>query len=65
MGLSLPGISNQELMSELLHLDQGVKVLLVTGHPMRGSSWMGAAEVLLKPFNTNQLLQRVRHLLDS
>lgn len=65
LGLSQPGISNQEVLNELINIDADAKVLLVSGHPLNRSFAQGASEVLLKPFNTTQLLQAVRRCLDS
>ena len=65
LGLSQPGISNQEVLNELRGIDAGAKVLLVSGHPLTRSFAQGATGVLLKPFNTTQLLQTVRRILDA
>ena len=65
LGLSQPGISNQEVLNELVGIDAGVRVLLVSGHPLTRSFAQGATDVLLKPFNTTQLLQAVRRILDA
>ena len=65
LGLSHPGISNQEVLNELINIDADARVLLVSGHPLTRSFAQGASEVLLKPFNTTQLLQAVRRCLDA
>jgi len=65
LGLSQPGISNQEVLNELINIDADAKVLLVSGHPLTRSFAQRASEVLLKPFNTTQLLQAVRRCLDA
>ena len=65
LGLSQPGVSNQEMLNELIHIDPEAKILLVSGHPLTRSFAQGAIEVLLKPFNTAQLMQAVRRSLDA
>jgi signal transduction histidine kinase len=65
LGLSQPGISNQEVLNELTSIDPDAKILLVSGHPLGRSFAQGAADVLPKPFNTSQLLQAVRRNLDT
>ena len=65
LGLSQPGVSNQEVLNELINIDTEARVLLVSGHPLTRSFAQGASEVLLKPFNTTQLLQAVRRCLDA
>ena len=65
LGLSQPGVSNQEVLNELININAEARVLLVSGHPLTHSFAQGASEVLLKPFNTTQLLQAVRRCLDA
>ncbi len=62
--LSAPGMSSQEAFAELLNIDPAAKIVVVTGHPMRGL-WKGAAEVLLKPFDTARFLHTIRRVLES
>lgn len=64
VGLSLPGMSSREVLAEILGYRSDARVLIVTGHPTAGKTYFGAAGVLLKPFNTHQLLEAVRQVLD-
>jgi len=64
LGLSLPGMSSHEVLAEIIEYRSNARVLVVTGHPTAGETYYGAAGVLLKPFNTHQLLQAARQILD-
>ena len=63
--LSPPGMSNQEVLAELLNIAPHIKVLIVTGHPMGAGLWRDAAAVLVKPFGTVRFLQAVRQALEA
>lgn len=64
LGLSLPGMSSHEALAEIHRYRADARVLVVTGHPTAGETYYGASGVLLKPFNTLQLLHAVRQVLD-
>lgn len=65
LALSSLDISSQEVLTEIRQSRPEARVLVVTGHPEWATTYQGASAVLLKPFNTTQLLQAVRQLLDA
>ncbi|MCA9690188.1 MAG: response regulator, partial [Myxococcales bacterium] len=65
----LPQMSSDEAAREVKRLKRGVRVLFMSAH---APEWLrerglidGAVETLQKPFGREQLLQRVRALLDA
>ena len=65
LALSSLDITTQEVLAEIRQSRPEARVLVVTGHPEWATTYQGASAVLLKPFNTTQLLQAVRQLLDA
>ena len=65
VALSLAGMSSQEVVTEIRGSNPRARVLVITGHPTWAKTYQGASAVLLKPFNTTQLLQAVRRLLST
>ena len=63
--LSMPDMSSEEVLGELLALHPEVRVLVVTGFTMDSTPWHGAKAVLNKPFKTYHLLRTVRQVLDA
>ena len=64
LDLSMPGVSSQELLAELLAIDAQAQVLIVTGYTTSSAAWIGARAILNKPFNSHKLLHTVRKILD-
>lgn len=64
--LAMPGMSGKELAGRLRRLRPDLAVLFVSGYPDRilGHEAEGV-ELLAKPFVTNELLERVRRILDE
>ena len=65
----MPGMSGRELADRLTATHPGIKVLFVSGYPDRGINHSGAFELdtalLEKPFSKNDLIRKVRELLDA
>ena len=65
LDVSLPAVSGAEVLAELRNRYPRVKVVICTGYSTDLSSFVGASEVIKKPFRVKHLLQSVRHVLDS
>lgn len=63
LDLSMPDISSEEVLGELLALHPAVNVLVVTGYTTDSAPWQGAKAVLNKPFKTYHLLRTIRRVL--
>jgi PAS domain S-box-containing protein len=65
----MPGMSGLELAEHIARLRPGVPVLFVSGyaeeHPESPRAPAGVRELLGKPFRPQQLVERVRQLLDA
>ncbi len=63
----LPGVSGLEVIAEVLLVDPGARVLLVTGYSgdLVTNELLQRVPLLEKPFSPEELVDRVRGLLDG
>ena len=69
LDVSMPGMGGDKCLKELIKFDPKVKVLIATGYSL-GSELSetlaaGASGYIAKPFNMNNLLHKVREVLDG
>ena len=61
--LVLPGIGGMELLQKIVQLEQGIAVILMTGHNSpelaREAIQMGAIDYFPKPFSPHKLRERI------
>ena len=61
--LVLPGIGGMELLQQIVQLEQGIAVILMTGHNSpelaREAIQMGAVDYFPKPFSPQELRERI------
>jgi CheY-like chemotaxis protein len=66
---TMPGISGEEVLQEILSIRPDARILVVSGYSERSSeerfAGKGAAGYLQKPFLPETLLEKVRALLDN
>ena len=64
----MPGMGGSKCLEELLEIDPQVQVLIASGYspdpPTRGALEIGATGFINKPYDTKQLLELVRKILD-
>ena len=69
LDIGMPGMGGHKCLQELIKLDPAVKVLLASGYSINGqvkqSLEIGAAGFVGKPYQLNDLLIRVRKILDA
>ena len=65
LDLSMPEMSGQELMAQMLDLDPEVKVIISTGYTQYQAESLGARALLPKPYGSRQALQTIRQVLDE
>jgi PAS domain S-box-containing protein len=69
LDVSMPGMGGDKCLKELVKLDPNVKVLIATGYALgkelSETLSAGAAGYIAKPFNMNNLLRKVREVLDK
>ncbi|MFO7728320.1 MAG: response regulator, partial [Desulfonatronovibrio sp.] len=69
MDLNMPGMGGRECTRQMLSIDPSVKVLVASGYSAMGhnkeASELGAKGFLSKPYQTKELLVRIRKLLDG
>lgn len=69
MDLNMPGMGGRECTRQMLSIDPSVKVLVASGYSALGHnkevSDLGAKGFLSKPYQTKELLVRIRKLLDE
>jgi CheY-like chemotaxis protein len=65
----MPQMSGIELGRRIAEADQGVKILYMTGYSkhalVEAESLNGALDILRKPFTAEQLLRKIREVLDA
>jgi RNA polymerase sigma factor (sigma-70 family) len=68
LDVRMPGMSGLELLDRLIAEDVGIPVIILTGHadvPMAVRALKGgAADFLTKPFNSQELLDRIQAALE-
>ncbi|MGD8509846.1 MAG: PAS domain S-box protein [Syntrophobacterales bacterium] len=69
LDLIMPGMGGTKCLEELLKVDPDTRVLIASGYspdgPTKGALDTGAKGFVSKPYDTSQLLQLVRKILDS
>ncbi|HZK48621.1 MAG TPA: response regulator, partial [Thermoleophilia bacterium] len=67
--LVMPGLRGEELYRRLSERRPGLRVLLMSGYPaddvVKGEIESGAVPFLAKPFTRDQLLRKVREVIES
>ena len=67
--LILPGIGGMELLQQIVQLERGIAVILMTGYyspeGAREAIKMGAADYFPKPFSPNKLRERVELIVED
>ncbi len=65
----MPEIGGKQCLEALRKMDPNVKVLIATGYTKRGMTQelkdAGARDFILKPFDTPQLLEKIRKIIDE
>jgi CheY-like chemotaxis protein len=68
LDLIMPGMGGSKCLEELLKMDPDTRVLIASGYspdgPTKGALDTGAKGFVSKPYDTSQLLQLVRKILD-
>jgi DNA-binding NarL/FixJ family response regulator len=68
LDLIMPGMGGSKCLEELLTMDPDTRVLIASGYspdgPTKGALDTGAKGFVSKPYDTSQLLQLVRKILD-
>jgi FixJ family two-component response regulator len=62
---SMPGIAGHEVLARMLVLEPQARVAMFTGVQPGAEQLRGARGVIRKPIGANDLLWRVRQLLDE
>ena len=69
LDLGMPGMGGHKCLQELLRIDGRVKVLIASGYSLndqvKDSIEAGAAGYVPKPYKVNELLEKVRSVLDN
>ena len=69
LDLIMPGMGGSKCLEELLNIDPHARVLIASGYspdgPTKGALDIGAKGFISKPYDTTQLLQLVRKILDG
>ncbi len=69
LDLIMPGMGGSKCLEELLKLDPQAQVLIASGYspdgPTKGVLETGASGIISKPYDTRQLLDLVREILDK
>ena len=67
--LILPGIGGMELLQQIVQLERGIAVILMTGYysaeGAREAIKMGAADYFPKPFSPNKLRERIELIVED
>jgi signal transduction histidine kinase/ActR/RegA family two-component response regulator len=68
LDLIMPGMGGSKCLEELLKIDPHTRVLIASGYspdgPTKGALDIGAKGFVSKPYDTSQLLQLIREILD-
>jgi CheY-like chemotaxis protein len=69
LDLIMPEMGGMRCLEVLRNMDPNVKVLVLTGYAKRGMTQelkeAGAKDFILKPFDTPQLLEKIRKIIDE
>jgi CheY-like chemotaxis protein len=68
LDLLMPGMGGKQCLTELLKINPGAKVIVMSGCDFRGIQEVlaaGARAILSKPYNMAKLLQAVRQVMDQ
>ncbi len=69
MDLNMPGMGGSKCTKEMITLDPSVRVLVASGYSVSGHGKsaleFGAKDFISKPFQVNQLLAKVRQVLNN
>ncbi|RQD67917.1 MAG: response regulator, partial [Desulfonatronovibrio sp. MSAO_Bac4] len=69
LDLNMPGIGGHKAMAEILEMDKKASILIASGYSTVGmaseSIKSGAAGFLGKPFQMDEILSRIRSILDA
>ena len=69
MDLLMPGMGGKQCLAALRKLDPNVRVLIASGHTTPGMvgelEQAGAKGFISKPFETSQLLEEIRKIIDG
>ncbi|MBW2017598.1 MAG: PAS domain S-box protein [Deltaproteobacteria bacterium] len=69
LDLNMPGMGGTECLDKLLSMDPGVKVLMASGYSTDGNAEncleKGAVGYIAKPFKCDDLLRKLREVLDT
>jgi PAS domain S-box-containing protein len=65
LDLMMPRKSGREVLSEMLSLDPGAKVVVSTGIATENLTDSGAREVIMKPYQEIEILRTLRRVLDE
>ena len=65
LDLSMPGMQGGEVLAELKALSTQIKVILFTGFAENEDEFFGAHAIINKPFPIDELVRKVRQVLDS
>jgi two-component system, cell cycle sensor histidine kinase and response regulator CckA len=69
LDLMMPGMDGEECLQALLRLDPKVRVLIATGNAktetVEDLKQAGAADLIGKPFDLVQLLDKIRKIVDE
>lgn len=65
LDLLMPRMSGREVLSEMLDLDPGTKVVVSTGIAQEDLTSVGAREIIFKPYQEVEILQTLRRVLDE
>ena len=69
MDMNMPDMGGGTCLKEMLRISPGAKVVMASGYPRDTAAWQrdapGAAGYIAKPFGKNDLLQKIRQVLDS
>ncbi|MBF0531021.1 MAG: response regulator [Deltaproteobacteria bacterium] len=69
LDIGMPGMGGHRCLCEILQIDQTAKIIIASGYAVDGqvkkSLEAGAAEYVGKPYQLNELLIKVRSVLDG
>ena len=65
MDLSMPTMTGEELLPQLLALKPALKVIVFSGYPVDPEELPGIAKIVTKPVQTDDMVEILREVLDS